>query len=40
LKDTDKETYWREIAAIIEGRFFVPMDQKSNRRSTAPAREN
>jgi AcrR family transcriptional regulator len=22
LKHTDKETYWREIAAIIEGRFF------------------
>jgi hypothetical protein len=22
LKHTDKETYWREIAAIIEGKFF------------------
>jgi len=22
LKHTDKETYWREIAAIVEGRFF------------------
>ncbi len=22
LKGTDKETYWREIAAIVEGRFF------------------
>ena len=41
LKDTDKETYWREIAAIIEGRFFVPMDQtQSNGRSNPPAREN
>jgi AcrR family transcriptional regulator len=24
LKNTDKETYWREIAAIVEGRFFTP----------------
>lgn len=24
LVKTDKETYWREIAAITEGRFFVP----------------
>jgi AcrR family transcriptional regulator len=24
LKGTDKETYWREIAAIVEGRFFTP----------------
>ena len=24
LKDTDKETYWREIAAMVEGRFFAP----------------
>ena len=41
LKDTAKETYWREIAAMIEGRFFVPMDQKqSNGRSNPPAREN
>jgi len=24
LKNTDKETYWREIAAIVEGRFFAP----------------
>src|SRR5246500_6058127 len=23
LKGTDKETYWREIAAIVEGRFFA-----------------
>jgi AcrR family transcriptional regulator len=23
LKDTSKETYWREIAAIVEGRFFA-----------------
>ncbi len=22
LKQTDKETYWREIAAMVEGRFF------------------
>ena len=22
LAKTDKETYWREIAAIVEGRFF------------------
>ena len=22
LKGTDKETYWREIAALVEGRFF------------------
>jgi AcrR family transcriptional regulator len=40
LKDTGKETYWREIAAIIEGRFFVPLEQKSNGRSAASAREN
>src|SRR5258708_16473781 len=24
LKNTYKETYWREIAAIVEGRFFAP----------------
>ncbi len=24
LKNTSKETYWREIAAIVEGRFFEP----------------
>jgi len=24
LKSTDKETYWREIAAMVEGRFFAP----------------
>lgn len=24
LAKTDKETYWREIAAIVEGRFFAP----------------
>jgi AcrR family transcriptional regulator len=24
LKGIDKETYWREIAAIVEGRFFSP----------------
>jgi AcrR family transcriptional regulator len=23
LKRTDKETYWREIAALVEGRFFA-----------------
>ena len=40
LKDTDKDAYWHEIAAIIEGRFFVPMDQNSNGRSNPAAREN
>src|SRR5579859_3078440 len=24
LAKTDKETYWREIAGIVEGRFFAP----------------
>ena len=24
LAKTDKETYWREIAAIVQGRFFAP----------------
>ena len=24
LKHSDKETYWREIAAIVAGRFFAP----------------
>jgi len=24
LRDTSKETYWREIAAIVQGRFFEP----------------
>jgi len=24
LAKTDRETYWREIAALVEGRFFVP----------------
>ena len=23
LKHTDKETYWREIAGIVEGTFFA-----------------
>ena len=23
LANTDKETYWREIAAMVEGRFFA-----------------
>lgn len=27
LKGIDKETYWREIAAIVEGRFFAPASQ-------------
>jgi hypothetical protein len=26
LKGIDKETYWREIAAIVEGRFFASAD--------------
>jgi AcrR family transcriptional regulator len=29
LKGTDKETYWREIAAIVEGRFFASVDRAS-----------
>jgi len=33
LKGTDKETYWREIAAIVEGRFFG----SANGASTASA---
>jgi hypothetical protein len=31
LKNVAKETYWREIAGIIEGRFFAPMNGNSNR---------
>jgi AcrR family transcriptional regulator len=34
LKGTDKETYWREIAAMVEGRFFT----SANGASTAAAR--
>jgi AcrR family transcriptional regulator len=30
LKGTDKETYWREIAAIVEGRLFAPANGASN----------
>ena len=29
LKGTDKETYWREIAAIVEGRFFASANGKA-----------
>lgn len=29
LKHTDKETYWGEIAALVEGRFFVPASGNS-----------
>lgn len=29
LAKTDKETYWREIAAIVEGRFFAPLTDGS-----------
>ena len=39
LKHVDKNAYWREIAAMIEGRFFEPMNQ-SNGLATASAREN
>ena len=31
LKNVAKETYWREIAGIIEGRFFAPRNGNSNR---------
>jgi phosphatidylserine/phosphatidylglycerophosphate/cardiolipin synthase-like enzyme len=24
LGKTDKETYWRQVAALVEGRFFNP----------------
>jgi hypothetical protein len=33
LKHIDKDAYWREIAAIIEGRFTTPMDGKSAREN-------
>ena len=36
LKHIDKDAYWREIGAMIEGRFFEPMNQLA----TASAREN
>jgi len=29
LKETEKETYWREIAGILEGRFMSPMVQEN-----------
>jgi hypothetical protein len=28
LAKTDKESYWREIAALVEGRLFVPAAAK------------
>jgi AcrR family transcriptional regulator len=31
LAKTDKETYWREIAAIVEGRFFAPAAHASGK---------
>jgi hypothetical protein len=34
LKGTNKETYWREIAAMVEGRFFT----SANGASSAAAR--
>jgi AcrR family transcriptional regulator len=36
LKNTSKETYWREIAAMIEGRFCTPEDN-SHARGHGPA---
>jgi AcrR family transcriptional regulator len=30
LKDTTKETYWREIAALVEGRFFASVPNDAN----------
>ena len=38
LKQIDKEAYWREIAGIIEGRFFARCRTSSEPASTA--REN
>jgi hypothetical protein len=29
LAKTDKETYWREIAAIVRGRFFAPAPDRT-----------
>ena len=34
LKGTDKETYWREIAAIVEGRFFGSANGASTTAAT------
>ena len=39
LKNTAKETYWREIAAIIEGRFFAPINNNPNGRNHTLRRE-
>ena len=36
LAGIDKETYWREIAGIIEGRFFLPERIKPNHNRHAP----
>src|SRR5438309_2128653 len=33
LRGTDKETYWREIAAIVEGRLVAPAQTNSNGRA-------
>jgi AcrR family transcriptional regulator len=32
LRNTSKETYWREIAALVEGRFFAPNGTVRNDR--------
>ena len=36
LNNTSKETYWREIAAMIEGRFAAP-ENNSHARAHGPA---
>jgi AcrR family transcriptional regulator len=38
LKHTDKETYWREIAGIVEGRFFASGPSASGARVSGAAR--
>lgn len=38
LRNTGKETYWREIARMVEGRFFRPPARDKPRRSRAAAR--
>jgi AcrR family transcriptional regulator len=37
LKDTSKETYWREIAAMVQGRFFSDNGKVQGRPAQDPA---
>jgi hypothetical protein len=34
LRHTDKESYWREISRIVEGRFLAPHQELKSREES------